>query len=310
MRCFLLLVVLALAGCGGEEATTPPASPPEPDVGPSSSLTPAARQHWHAEIPTPPPEPGSQKEYVRLDVPEAFSARTLDAKARLVLNLLADGTVLFRGLSLPLATATPEEREAALEALREDMVRVVGGTYGRLADGTSQAPLILHADRRVSWSTVAALLPVLLDDELRFPAIYFAAFRPPDGWERVFGGTWSPLSPERTAHPDALPIRIGLQETERGDTLTIAVGPNRWTLDDHPADFGDAAFVAAMNRTWQALADWLETQTRDGEVVANVLIPSRGSRLWLAHVVKMLDLLKTAGIRDVAFVTEGVGLAL
>lgn len=287
----LLLLPLAFVACGDDHV-----APADPGTKAKEEEIPVSP--WAEEDPLQPQDPGTRKEYVKLELPTAVQARTFDHRSALVANLLPDGSLVFKGVKLLLGEGTPEEREVAVAAMREELSAHLK---------QEARPLLIHADRLVPWSVASTVITEAMDLETPPTKIAVAAFRPPDGWEHALGGTWQEAGARTAADRDAVPVSLGFRPGEPTPSFHMTVGRDNWTLGRVPASFNDARFLEAMNRTWRKVADYLQTEVR-GEKHATLAIQPNENGVWLAHVVTMLDLLASAGIEEVLFPVEGLRL--
>jgi len=297
------LALLPCAACGSLDDTCVPAPPDE-----GARWHVESRPHWRAW--------GlAQKEYVSLALPEAGNAtedRT-QPYPRFVLNVLATGSVLFKGWEWQLEAGVEEERRQVLATIRGKLALLLADPVVRAEDGSSLVPVLLHADRCASWRVIQDLLALLrlpdvhvrhLQIAVHKPCRTFAAER--RGIDHRLDASMSESGP---APEDALEIRLAAVSTDAGAAVRLSAVDRAWTFGDREADFEDEVFLRRANAVWSEVEAALAARAQGAPSARIRLAPEDGG-VPLAYVVTTLDLLLGLGIRDVTLPESGLRLEL
>lgn len=277
--------------------------------------------HWHASSHAPDPlllRPVGRGEPARygLDLPEAENA-SIDRELpfpRLTLYLLRTGDVGFKGIEWPWTTgAGPPQRRAALVALRNELQRLTADLEMREPIRPDPSVVMLHGDRRAPWSVFREIAAVLLEPTIGVRLLQWAVYKPrrtapSRGVEHRQSAVMSPLASAPTPVPPLAPrLTVTLTRTGGGTRLTIA--ERTWSFGDPGDGFDDPEFLRRANASWAEIEAWLPEAAADTSY-ASIEVVGDGRDLWWAYVVKTLDLLLGAGIRDVSVPDAGLHLLL
>jgi biopolymer transport protein ExbD len=137
----------------------------------------------------------SSKEYIPVELP--FASEGVEDKEpppgevkRLVINLMGDGKVGFKGNWFDLASEDPRAQDTAIQSLKQVLLDLVreAGRDAREPDGASKIPVLVHADLNAKWQYVQWVMQACADQHVKIYKIHFAVRRKP-GEEASGGGT-------------------------------------------------------------------------------------------------------------------------
>ena len=123
------------------------------------------------------------KEFVPVELPFADkgvedTTETQGETPRLVINLEADGTVVFKGTPYSLSADTPQAQEAAIAAMRNELVALTRDPKFREPDSSSMVAVLVHGDREAKWQYVQWIMQVAAHPAIRIYKIQFAVKKP------------------------------------------------------------------------------------------------------------------------------------
>ena len=123
------------------------------------------------------------KEFVPVELPFADQGvedtnETQGDTPRMVINLEADGTVVFKGTSYSLSADTPQAQEAAIAAMRSELVALTRDPKFREPDSSSTIAVLVHGDRAAKWQYVQWIMQVAAHPAIRIYKIQFAVKQP------------------------------------------------------------------------------------------------------------------------------------
>ncbi len=297
--CPLLLpafLALCAAGCGGGEPS--PADPLRPE--------------WRLW----------PREYVAFPVPAAEHVRSDRLhEQRFVVDLPGNGDVQFRGNVWPLGSRLSEDhvsevQAASLVALRRALDEACSDPGLRTDPGpgtdagTCRVPLRIRANRCTPWSHVAEVIRQALQPPARIErlqwSVHSSVTAHPVCQEAAVVATSRPADPlsiEIRGRPlefGMLEVRLSVGDWSR--TAREVCNVNAWivSLDEEPVDALDA---------WSGATAVVQGQRgRHGAVELRITGEPEGVA-W-RHVVRVLDLLLGAGVREVHLPALGIRLAL
>jgi len=130
----------------------------------------------------------SHKELAALDLPRATMGdedidpsvtanRTGGKRAdntRFIINLQADGSIYFKGVSYPLADADPAKQDMALDNVRRALRDLTRDASLREADGSSKVMVLVRGDRTAKWKYIQWIMQVCADPTIKIYKIHFA----------------------------------------------------------------------------------------------------------------------------------------
>ena len=128
------------------------------------------------------------KEFIPVELPYAYKGiedtdETQEDTPRMVINLLADGTVVFKGNSYSLSSDSPMDQELALRAMRDELTRLTRDPKFREPDTASMIPVLIHGDRAAKWQYVQWIMQVAAHPNIRIYKMQFAVRQPADDEE-------------------------------------------------------------------------------------------------------------------------------
>ena len=123
------------------------------------------------------------KEFVPVELPFADKGvedieETQGETPRMVINLQADGTVVFKGTPYSLSSDSPQAQEAALAAIRSELVALTRDPRFREPDSASMIPVLIHGDRGAKWQYVQWIMQVAAHPAIRIYKMQFAVKKP------------------------------------------------------------------------------------------------------------------------------------
>lgn len=227
---------------------------------------------------------------------------------RMVFNVFPDGSLYFKGMTWPLPTDDPEERDESLLALRDELELLTANPDWRDPEGRSRLAVTLAVVREAPWRHVPDLVRVVREPTIRIRRIQWAVRRRtlPGGWRH--GGILTPLPAVGTG---PAPLRVALDGRAAGDTteVTLAVGDRTWSFGVGEIDYGDAETVERANAVWAEAQEAL-AGTRARHDRASLTLPEPAPGVTWGHVVTAFDLLIGAGYRVVDLPVQGWRLEL
>ncbi len=125
----------------------------------------------------------SQKEFVQVNLPFARKG-VVDKQEkyrdipRLVVNLLNDGNIMFKGFQYPLATGSPAEQLTSLVALRDELQTLTANPEWREPDQSSKIHVMIHGDRSARWQYVQWIMQICAEPTIGVYKIQFAVKAP------------------------------------------------------------------------------------------------------------------------------------
>ena len=135
------------------------------------------------------------KEFLPVDLPYAFKAREdtedpTEKTPRFVMNLESDGKVTFKGQTWNLSSADPRAQDAALEAMRLELIALTSDPRFQQADTSSMIPVMIHGDRAAKWKYVQWVMQVCANQRIKIYKLQFAVKDPrtPEEMEAQKGG--------------------------------------------------------------------------------------------------------------------------
>ena len=125
----------------------------------------------------------TQKEYVAVALPYAYQGiedvDDKDAIPKLVINLLPNGNIYFKGNEWELASEDPRKQDDALEALRQELIQLTANQPAmREEDGASKIPVMLHGDREAKWQYAQWIMMACANPRIKIYKIQFAVAQP------------------------------------------------------------------------------------------------------------------------------------
>ena len=121
----------------------------------------------------------SQKEFVAVNLP--FAQKGVEDKEelykeipRMVVNLLPDGNIKFKGETYPLATGTPAQQVQSLRALRDALQLLTTKPEWRESDGSSKCYVMIHGDRSARWQYVQWIMQICAEPTIAIYKVQFA----------------------------------------------------------------------------------------------------------------------------------------
>ena len=127
----------------------------------------------------------SQKEFFPVELPYASEgAEDKEDKVgpkRFIINLTADGEVIFKSMTFNLAADDPGTQDDAIQALTENLLRIhrEGGEGDlREPDGASKVPVMIHADRGTKWKYVQWVMQACAHQDIKIYKLQFAVKKP------------------------------------------------------------------------------------------------------------------------------------
>lgn len=126
----------------------------------------------------------SQKEFIPVELPFATTGIEDKEEAgeikRLIINLLGDGTVAFKGHEFSLASDDPVVQDGAIQSLRRVLFDLVkdAGRDAREPDGASKIPVLVHADWGAKWKYVQWVMQACAHPDIKIYKIHFAVRKP------------------------------------------------------------------------------------------------------------------------------------
>jgi biopolymer transport protein ExbD len=220
---------------------------------------------------------------------------------RLVLNVLPNGLVQFKGVTYDLSDpATSAHASSELFYF----VRQLTAFRPRGEDGVRAVTVMIHADRAARWQWIAALLRGLADPDVDVRRLQIAVRSDRGGKEARISATSEPIVQRASAEPTLAVALAAAPEPEGGDAPAVHVRVADARFDFPAARFEDEAFLAAANERWSAVRSALADH--DGDAQSVVL--AADERVPWAHVVTAVGLLREAGLSRVALPEASVVL--
>ena len=125
----------------------------------------------------------TQKEYVQLNLP--FARKGVEDKEerykeipRMIVNLLPNGDIMFKGIRFPLATGSPAEQLSSLVALRDELQTLTANPEWREPDRSSMVSCMIHGDRSARWQYVQWIMQICAEETIAIYQIQFAVKSP------------------------------------------------------------------------------------------------------------------------------------
>ena len=131
----------------------------------------------------------SKKELAALDLPRAYqgvedkdpstdpNAKREDA-TRFIINLLANGNIMFKGIEYPLASPNPLDQHNSLERLKEALRERARDPKLREPDGSSKVMVLVRGDRTAKWKYIQWIMQVCADPNIKIYRIHFGVEHP------------------------------------------------------------------------------------------------------------------------------------
>ncbi len=133
----------------------------------------------------------SQKDYAALNLPRARNGvEDKDPSAggtkerrpedtRFIVNLKADGNIVFKKKEWGLNSKDPAVQDKALENLRVELIKLCRKPELREADGASKVSILIRGDRQAKWRYVQWIMQVCADPQIKIYKLQFAVEAPP-----------------------------------------------------------------------------------------------------------------------------------
>jgi biopolymer transport protein ExbD len=125
----------------------------------------------------------AQKEFVQVDLPVAYHG--LEDKSeqegeipRMIINLVADGRVQFKGNTYNFASGDPKEQDKAIKDLKDFLITLTSNPRWREPDGASKVKVMIHGDRAAKWQYSQWIMQVAANPRIKIYQIQFAAKHP------------------------------------------------------------------------------------------------------------------------------------
>ena len=102
------------------------------------------------------------------------SGEKREDNTRFIITLQSDGSIYFKGQSVPLADADPAKQDTALENIRRHLTLLTSDTKLREADGASKVMVLVRGDRTAKWKYIQWIMQVCADPKIKIYKIHFA----------------------------------------------------------------------------------------------------------------------------------------
>ncbi len=130
----------------------------------------------------------TQKDYAALDLPQAkHGIEDKDPMAgghfkpedtRYIVNLKADGKIVFKKTEWDLQSKDPAVQDKALENLRRELIALCRKPELREPDGASKVSVLIRGDRQAKWRYVQWIMQVCADPQIKIYKLQFAVETP------------------------------------------------------------------------------------------------------------------------------------
>lgn len=268
----VLLVLAGLASCGDSES---PGAPKKSNYFRWTETRP----------PLVPPE-------ARNGAPDDWNHRLA---RRLVINLIADGTVYIKTYEFRLTKDARERDDAilamvdALESIRQQATE---------DDGPPLKALELHFDRGITWRDAADCVRAARTAKVPIDWLQIAVRA-----SGADGDHTLDLTLHSTETQAGQGFQIHLRRT-RDRTTAVQIGGRSWAF---PAgdELETAAFVAEANRQWARIEK--EVRARRKPAVAEITV---GDNVRWVYVVTLLDILRGSVHSTFTFPADGFALTV